>query len=52
MIDCYVEFDFPPTRGIYTADFKADNEEQGREYFKSVYPNARIRKFEWYGFAK
>ena len=51
-MDFYFEYEFPPMRGIYTTEIKADNEEQAREYFKIAYPKARIRKFEWYGFAK
>lgn len=51
-MDFYFEYEYPPMRGIYTTEIKADSEEQAKEYFKIAYPKARIRKFEWYGFAK
>ena len=39
-----IEYDLPPTRGIFTTTISASSESEARELFKVAHPRGKIRK--------
>lgn len=45
-MEFHIEFEIPPMRGIYYTAYKADDEEQAREFFRVEHPRGKIRRIE------